>query len=163
MMCARASGCTVACRAQGACRAPETDGARLTMALKPATCNSIFAHVHRGRGTCCSTTARTKPCRHHSGQRAGVVHAQSCADRGGTRLPRAAKRRSRLFACFGDRRVLAARLGRWRRVVARLFVRCLRVRVIESRRRGGVCLNSAAFFQSSTVRHVRLNFFDSVP
>ena len=56
---ALASGCTVACRAHGACHAPETGGAWLTMALKPTTCSSIFAHAHRGRGKCCSSTRKS--------------------------------------------------------------------------------------------------------
>ena len=59
MMRARASGCTAACRAHGACHAPETGGARLTIALKPATCSSIFAYAHRGRGKCCSSTQKS--------------------------------------------------------------------------------------------------------
>ena len=59
MMRARASGCTVACLAQGACRAPKTGGARLTEALKAATCGSTFAHAHRGRGMRCSSTPKS--------------------------------------------------------------------------------------------------------
>ena len=59
MMRARASGCTVACRPQGACRNPETGGARLTMSLKPATCSSTVVHAHRGRGMCCSSTQKS--------------------------------------------------------------------------------------------------------
>ena len=59
MMRARASGCTVACLAQGACRAPKTGGARLTEALKAATCSSTFAHAHRGRGMRCSSTPKS--------------------------------------------------------------------------------------------------------
>ena len=49
--------CQVKCDAP--CRAPETGGARLTIALKPATCSSIFAHAHRGHGTCCSSTQKS--------------------------------------------------------------------------------------------------------
>ena len=56
---ARASGCTAACQAHGACHAPETGGARLTIALKPTTCSSIFAHAQRGRGKCCSSTQKS--------------------------------------------------------------------------------------------------------
>ena len=52
MMRLRASGCTVACRAQGVCHAPETGGARLTEALKATTCSSTFAHAHRGIPYC---------------------------------------------------------------------------------------------------------------
>ena len=59
MMRARASGCTVACLAQGACRAPKTGGARLTEALKAATCSSTFAHAHKGRGMRCSSTQKS--------------------------------------------------------------------------------------------------------
>ena len=59
MMRTRASGCTVACLAQGACRAPKTGGARLTEALKAETCSSTFAHAHKGRGMRCSSTPKS--------------------------------------------------------------------------------------------------------
>ena len=59
MMRARASGCTVACLAQGACRAPKTGGARLTEPLKAETCSSTFAHAHKGRGMRCSSTQKS--------------------------------------------------------------------------------------------------------
>ena len=59
MMRARASGCTVAYLAQGACRAPKTGGARLTEALKAETCSSTFAHAHKGRGMRCSSTPKS--------------------------------------------------------------------------------------------------------
>ena len=59
MMRARASGCTVAFLAQGAYRAPKTGGARLTEALKAATCSSTFAHAHKGRGMRCSSTQKS--------------------------------------------------------------------------------------------------------
>eukprot|EP01046_Picozoa_sp_COSAG06_P075877 COSAG06_NODE_23930_length_677_cov_1.370242_1_plen_143_part_10 len=59
MMRTRASGCTVTYLAQGACRAPKTGGARLTEALKAATCSSTFAHAHRGSGMRCSSTQKS--------------------------------------------------------------------------------------------------------
>ena len=59
MMRARASGCTVAFLAQGACRAPKTGGARLTEALKAEICSSTFAHAHKGRGMRCSSTQKS--------------------------------------------------------------------------------------------------------
>ena len=59
MMRARASGCTVAYLAQGACRAPKTGGARRTEPLKAATRSSTFAHAHKGRGMRCSSTPKS--------------------------------------------------------------------------------------------------------
>ena len=59
MMRARASGCTVAYLAQGACRAPKTGGARLTEALKTTMCSSTFAHAHKGHGMRCSSTQKS--------------------------------------------------------------------------------------------------------
>ena len=59
MMRTRASGCTVACLAHGACRAPKTGGARLTEPLKAETCSSTFAHAHKGRGMRCSSTPKS--------------------------------------------------------------------------------------------------------
>jgi hypothetical protein len=56
---ARSRCCTVAWLARGASRSPETGGARLTIALKPATCGSTVAHAHRRRDKCCSSTQKS--------------------------------------------------------------------------------------------------------
>ena len=59
MMRVRASGCTVACLARGLWCRTKTGGAWLMITLKAATCSSTFAHAHKGRGMCCSSTQKS--------------------------------------------------------------------------------------------------------